>query len=62
MSLSQMQVFNEYIMPATIESLAQMVNQFNASSNGAIRLTTEGFTGDFLQESFFAAITGRSAA
>jgi len=58
MSLSQMQVFNEYIMPATIESLAQMVNQFNASSNGAIRLTTEGFTGDFLQESFFAAIHG----
>lgn len=56
MSLSQMQVFNQYIMPATIETLAQMVNKFNAASNGAIRLTTEGFTGDFLQESFFAAI------
>ena len=56
MSLSQMQVFNEYIMPATIETLAQMVNKFNAASNGAIRLTTEGFDGDFLQESFFAAI------
>lgn len=56
MSLSQMQVFNQYIMPATIESLAQMVEKFNAASNGAIRLTTEGFDGDFLQESFFAAI------
>jgi hypothetical protein len=56
MSLSQMQVFNEYIMPATIETLAQMVEEFNAASNGAIRLTTEGFDGDFLQESFFAAI------
>lgn len=56
MSLSQMQVFNEYIMPATIETLAQMVEKFNAASNGAIRLTTEGFDGDFLQESFFAAI------
>lgn len=56
MSLSQMQVFNKYIMPATIESLAQMVDKFNAASNGAIRLTTEGFDGDFLQESFFAAI------
>ena len=33
-----------------------MVNKFNAASNGAIRLTTEGFDGDFLQESFFAAI------
>jgi hypothetical protein len=56
MSLSQMQVFNEFIMPATIETLGQMVEKFNGASNGAIRLTTEGFTGDFLQESFFAAI------
>ena len=56
MSLSQMQVFNQYIMPATIETLAQMVQKFNEASNGAIRLTTEGFDGDFLQESFFAAI------
>lgn len=56
MSLSQMQVFNQYVMPATIETLAQMVDKFNAASNGAIRLTTAGFDGDFLQESFFAAI------
>lgn len=56
MSLSQMQVFNEYIMPATIETLDQMINKFNAASNGSIRLTTQGFDGDFLQESFFAAI------
>lgn len=56
MALSQMQVFNQYIMPATIETLAQMVQKFNQASNGAIRLTTEGFDGDFLQESFFQAI------
>jgi hypothetical protein len=56
MSLSQMQVFNEYVMPATIETLGQMVDKFNAASNGAIRLTTEGFDGDFLQESFFQSI------
>lgn len=56
MALSQMQVFNEYIMPATIETLGQMVDKFNANSGGAIRLTTGGFDGDFLQESFFAAI------
>ena len=56
MSLSQMQVFNEYIMPATIETLDQMVERFNAASAGAIRLTTDGFDGDFFQESFFAAI------
>lgn len=56
MSLSQMQVFNEFIMPATIETLSQMVGKFNAASGGAIRLTTDGFTGDFLQESFFASL------
>ncbi|RKZ15151.1 hypothetical protein DRQ50_07910 [bacterium] len=56
MALSQMQVFNEYVMPATIETLAQMVEKFNQASNGSIRLTTDGFTGDFLQESFFASI------
>lgn len=56
MSLSQMQVFNQYIMPATIETLGQMIQKFNAASGGAIRLTTTGFDGDFLQESFFASI------
>lgn len=56
MSLTQMQVFNQYIMPATIETLQQMIQKFNEASNGAIRLTTEGFSGDFLQESFFAAV------
>jgi hypothetical protein len=56
MALSHMQVFNEYIMPAVIETLAQMVEKFNQASSGAIRLTTQGFDGDFLQESFFAAI------
>lgn len=56
MSLSQMQVFNDFIMPATIETLAQKVEQFNQASGGTIVLTTEGFTGDFLQESFFQAI------
>lgn len=56
MALSDMKVFNEYIMPATIETLGQMVEKFNGESGGAIRLTTEGFDGDFYQESFFAAI------
>ena len=56
MALSNMQVFQQYVMPATIETLGQMVDKFNGASNGAIRLTTEGFDGDFLQESFFAAI------
>ena len=56
MSLTQMQVFNEYIMPATIETLDQMLVAFNAASRGAIILSPDGFTGDFLQESFFQTL------
>lgn len=56
MSLSQMEVFNEYFMPSIIETLAQMVDKFNVASGGAIMLSTTGFDGDFLQESFYAAI------
>lgn len=56
MALDHMKVFNEYIMPATIETLDQMVDQFNEASNGAIRLTTQSYDGDFYQESFFASI------
>lgn len=56
MSLSQMQVFNDYIMPPTIETLAQMIDKFNGASGGAIRLTTAAVSGDFYQESFFAGI------
>lgn len=53
MSLTQMQVFNQYVMPATLETLDQMTDAFNAASNGAIVLSPNGFTGDYLQESFF---------
>ena len=56
MALSQMEVFNTYFMPAIIETLDQMVDKFNGASGGAIRLSTQGFDGDFLQESFYQAI------
>ena len=56
MALSQMQVFNDYVMPATYETLAQRVEAFNAASGGAIILTAEGFVGDFHQESFWNSI------
>jgi len=58
MPLSNMKVFNEYLKRTTIETLAQDVEKFNASSRGAIRLTTQGIDGDFLQESFWAGLHG----
>jgi hypothetical protein len=56
MALSNMQVFDDYIMPATIISLDQQIEAFNAASGGAIVLSSEGFTGDFMRESFFASL------
>ena len=53
MALSHMQVFNQYVMPATFERLAQNVQAFNAASGGAIVLTADGFAGDFNGESFW---------
>lgn len=58
MALSDMKVFNEYLKNATIETLAQDVAKFNGASAGAIRLTTQGIDGDFLQESFWAGLHG----
>lgn len=58
MALSDMEAFNSYFMPATIETLEQMVEKFNEASGGAILLTTEGFDGDFMQQSFYAGLAG----
>lgn len=56
MALSDMKVFSQYIKHATIETLAQQVEKFNGASNGAIRLTTQGVDGDFLQESIWKGL------
>lgn len=56
MALSDMVVFNRTVQTVAIETLAQMVDKFNAASRGAIRLSTEGFGGDFLMESSFASL------
>ena len=53
MALSDMQVFNQYFMPAVVEKYPQMIQQFNAASGGALQLEAAGFDGDFLQESFY---------
>lgn len=56
MSLNEMVVFDRYVSEATIETLAQMVDKFNAASAGAIVLTTGGFEGDFLHEIMWKSI------
>lgn len=56
MSLSNMQVFNQYLMEATAETLGQQIQKFNAASNGAIVLTSMNFEGDFFERSFYSAL------
>lgn len=58
MALSQMEVFNQYVQPVLIDTLTQKIELFNAASGGAISLSTDGFSGDFLQKSFWAGLQG----
>lgn len=56
MALSNMKVFNAQLQTTTIETLAQMVDKFNAASAGALVLTTQGFEGDYRFENFFQGL------
>lgn len=56
MSLTNMKVFNAQLQTATIETLGQMVDKFNAASAGAIVLTGQGFEGDYRFENFFQSL------
>lgn len=56
MALSNMKVFNREVQTATIETLAQMVDKFNAASGGAIVLTQQGFEGDYRYENFWQGV------
>ncbi len=54
--LSDMKVYNEYIKQATIETVCQEIDKFNAASGGAIQLSAEGFDGDFLMRNMFGSL------
>lgn len=54
--LTDMVVYNQYIMEATIETVAQEIEKFNQASNGAIVLSSEGFEGDFMKSSMFGSL------
>lgn len=56
MALTDMKVFNAAVQTATIETLSQMVDKFNAASGGSIVLTTASFEGDYRYENFWKGI------
>lgn len=53
MALVNMQVFIDNARELTVEKLGQQIDKFNQASNGTILLSSEGFSGDFFQTSFY---------
>ncbi len=56
MTLSLRTVFNEYIVPATMETFAEQVRLFNQASRNTIVLDSASFRGDFIQQAFFDSV------
>ena len=58
MALSDLTVFSEYAYSSMTETIAQEVQKFNAASNGAITLRTQGHEGDYSDQAMYAKISG----
>lgn len=56
MAQADMRYFDQYVLPALPEAIDQQIQKFNEASAGAIRLTRDGFDGDFMQQSFFNSL------
>jgi len=58
MAISNMQVFIDNARELVFEKLGQNVELFNTASNNAIRLSADGFSGDFFERSFYNSLVG----
>lgn len=58
MALSDLQIFSEYTYSAQTEVLAQIVELFNAATDGALVLRVEAIQGDYSDSVFWTAISG----
>lgn len=56
MAITDMKVFNKFVIEATVETVNQDIDKFNAASNGTIILSAEGFEGDFMNKSMFKGL------
>ena len=56
MSLSNRTVWDQYIVPATMEYFADQVRLFNEASRNTIVLDSANFRGDFIQQAFFDSV------
>jgi len=58
MSMSDMVVFNQFLMRSYTETIDQQVRLFNQASGGTLILRSARNIGDYSEESFFATISG----
>ncbi|MGB1297276.1 MAG: major capsid protein [Psychrobium sp.] len=56
MAVTDMEIFNDFVMPRLHERLPQEVDKFNAASGGSIILSVDSFTGNYLSQSFYATL------
>ena len=57
MALINMQVFIDNARELVFEKLGQQIEKFNAASNNTLQLTSDGFSGDFFERSFYNSLT-----
>ena len=58
MALSNMKVFNDFVLGTVTETIQQQIELFNGASNNAIQLTAASNVGDFSRETFWQNIVG----
>jgi hypothetical protein len=55
MALSDMKVYSREIQSSVLETIPQMLDAFNAASNGAIQMSMDGFEGDFIKNAIYSS-------
>ena len=56
MALTNMVVFIDNARELVFEKLGQQIEKFNAASNNTLQLTSDGFSGDFFERSFYNSL------
>jgi hypothetical protein len=56
MALTNMQVFVDNARELVFEKLGQQIEKFNAASNNTLQLSSDGFSGDFFERSFYNSL------
>lgn len=56
MALTNMQVFVDNARELLFEKLGQQIEKFNAASNNTLQLSSDGFSGDFFERSFYNSL------